>query len=57
MAIDLDAIRRRHGDLMRHYDDGDEAEFSLAAVVAIDDVPALLAEVQRLTAELDETRR
>lgn len=48
MSIDLDAIRGRHAAMQRHYDDGDEAEFSLAAAEAIDDVPTLLAEIERL---------
>lgn len=55
-TIDLAAIRERHADIQRAYDDGDGAEMEVAAAMALDDVPALLAEVERLSANPDSDR-
>ncbi len=56
MSIDVDAIRRRHAEMQRHYDAQDEGEFSLAATEALDDVPALLGEIEHLTKAHAECR-
>lgn len=54
MSIDLDAIRARHAEMRRHLDAQDEAEFSQAAVEALGDVPALLAELEATSREARE---
>jgi hypothetical protein len=56
MNVALSAIRQRHADMQRRLDEQDEAEFSLAAAEAIDDVPALLAEVDRLGAQIQRAQ-
>lgn len=49
--FDIEAIRGRHTTMQGHFDAQDEGEFSIAATEALDDVPALLAEIERLTAD------
>lgn len=50
MSLDLDAIRARHTEATRP-----RSSWSYA-LASVDDVPALLAEVERLRAELDSIR-
>lgn len=55
MSLDLDAVRSRHAAYEKsHAYDGSFA--CCSAHASADDVPALLAEVERLTLELNELR-
>ena len=56
MSIDLAAIRQRLDDMQRHYDQQDEAEFSLAATESLEanDLRDLLDEVAALRARLGD---
>ena len=56
--IDLDTIKRRYERYAAAFPcaDGDRFWATCAAITAAEQVPALLAEIERLTAEVDHLR-
>jgi len=55
MSLDLDAIRARYNSI-QEYEQGTTV-WTLTVWRSADDTPALLAELERMRAELDDTKR
>lgn len=56
-GLDIDAIRARHAEAERHIAAGDEVEATIALDAVADDVPLLLAAVERLLGQVEHLRQ